>query len=94
MLEEIINLSLHHDSLGDRKAKTKLFNSLHSLLAMKNTATGTCVLTARNLAVKVCVIPTFYFFIQPGYQAGRLTCKQILASRPKQKLLGGNVQAV
>ena len=50
MLGAKINGSLHLDSHREKSAKI-LFHILYSLLTMKNTATSTCVLTARILTV-------------------------------------------
>ena len=52
MLGAINNAFLHHESWGEKDAKI-LFHSFHSLFAMKNAATSTCVLTTRILAVEV-----------------------------------------
>ena len=40
-----MNASLHHDKQGEKSAKI-LFQIFHSLLAIKNTATSTCILNA------------------------------------------------
>ena len=61
MLRAKNNASLHHDNQGGKSAKI-LFHIFHSLLAMKNTVTSTCVLTARVLAVKISEVQFFFFY--------------------------------
>ena len=50
------NVLLH---MTIKKHAKILFQIFHSLMAMKNIATSTCVLTARVLAVKISVVLTF-----------------------------------
>ena len=54
--------SLHHENQGEKERKI-LFQSFHSLLAMKNTAASTRVLTTRILTVKISVVQLFCIFL-------------------------------
>ena len=66
MLRAKNNASLHHDNQGGKSAKI-LFHIFHSLLAMKNTVTSTCVLTTKILTVKV---SADQFFSEQEYNDG------------------------
>ena len=75
--------SLHNEDYGEKRAKI-LFHNFHSLLAMGKIATSTCVLTARILSVKACVVQAFWFFMLLWFHNGSPIWQSILASMPKK----------
>ena len=46
-----------------KKKKAKILFHKYSFLMKKNTSTDTCVLTARILTLKVCIVQAFYFLL-------------------------------
>ena len=63
-------MSLHLDDHVKRKAKI-LFQNFHVLLAIKNIAASTCILTGRILIFAACVSETFF------YPAGIPLCQHL-----------------
>ena len=69
--------------IEERRGQKYCFKFSPLLLAMKNTATSTCVLTTRILTVKVSVVHFFYLFMSRSATMAALFDSQMLASKAK-----------
>ena len=75
-------------SLGREESKNKiLLHRSHSLLAKKYIASTTCVLKARILIFKVCVVLALWFFYTVGYHNDRPVWKTNFRQIAKKKLM-------